>query len=117
MTAAASSSAVHPRAKPKVYALADGVRGGFFLWKKPLGGVLPGYSYSGFAEAKLMEMRRLSHWQTTKLASQRIEFCDSIHKTEDTSARLESRLTRTMMICLDFARMMRPVIPVMMCTF
>jgi hypothetical protein len=30
---------------------ARGMRGGFSLRKKPLGGVLPGYSYSGFAVA------------------------------------------------------------------
>jgi hypothetical protein len=33
------------------YALANGVRGGFVLRKKPLGGKLPGYGCSGFAVA------------------------------------------------------------------
>ena len=32
-------------------ALVEGVQGGFFLRKKPLGGVASGYSYSGFAVA------------------------------------------------------------------
>ena len=36
------------------YALANGVRGGFFLGKKPLGIVPSGYSYSGFAVAQIM---------------------------------------------------------------
>jgi hypothetical protein len=40
------------------YALANGVRGGFVLRKKPLGGMLPGYSNSGFAISRSAEGER-----------------------------------------------------------
>jgi len=47
-------------------ALAESVRGGFFLRKKPLGGIAFGYSYSGFAVACILMMG-------APLAAQRLE--------------------------------------------
>ena len=41
-------------------ALVESVQGGFFLRKKPLGGVASGYCYSGFAVAPAARGKRVS---------------------------------------------------------